>query len=59
MDRVYGSQYHVCLSVHGGLMTLGRRDCSRAWEVVVIAWRERGGHRDSHQWRHLEAELQK
>jgi hypothetical protein len=41
MNRVYGSQDHGWLSVHGGLMTMGRRDSSRAQEVVVIAQRER------------------
>jgi hypothetical protein len=37
MDWVYGSQDHNSLSIHGGLTTMGRRDCSRAREVVVIA----------------------
>jgi hypothetical protein len=41
MDQVYGSRDHGCLSVHGGLATMGWRDCSRAQEVVVIAQRER------------------
>jgi hypothetical protein len=41
MDRVYESRDHGCLSVHGGLVTLGRRDRFRAREVIVIAWRER------------------
>jgi hypothetical protein len=58
MDRVYGSQYHSWLSVHGGLTTMGagrplrgsgaRRDSSE---------REREVHQGSHQWRHLEVEL--
>jgi hypothetical protein len=44
-------------------MTMGRHSRSGAREVVVIALRERervrGGCRDSHQWRHLEMELQR
>jgi hypothetical protein len=61
MDRVYGSRDHGWLSVHGGLMTMERCGRSRAREVVVIAQRERegGGRQGSHQWRHLEAELQR
>jgi hypothetical protein len=59
MNRVYGSRDHDWLLVHGGLATMGRRGCSRAQEVVVIARRERerGGRRGSHQWLHLAAEL--
>jgi hypothetical protein len=41
IDRVYGSRDHDCLSVHGGLTTMGRRGCSGAREVVVIAQKER------------------
>jgi hypothetical protein len=41
MDQVYGSRGHGWLSVHGGLMSMGRRCRSRAREVVVIAQRER------------------
>jgi hypothetical protein len=41
MDQVYGSQDHGWLLVHGGLMTMGQRDRSEAWEVIVIAQRER------------------
>jgi hypothetical protein len=41
MDRVYGSQDHGWLSVHCGLTTMGRRDRSGAWEIIVIAQRER------------------
>jgi hypothetical protein len=41
MDRVYESRDHNWLSVHGGLMTIGRRDRSGAREVVVVARRER------------------
>jgi hypothetical protein len=58
MDRVYGLRDHDWLAVHGGLTTMGwcglsgarggRRDSSK---------KEREGHRGSHQWRHLEAEL--
>jgi hypothetical protein len=54
MDQVYGSRDHGCLSIHGGLATMGQRDRSGAREVVVIAQRERerergGGHQSSHQ----------
>jgi hypothetical protein len=41
MDRVYGSRDHDCLSVRGGLATMGQGGCSRAQKVVVIAERER------------------
>jgi hypothetical protein len=59
MDRVYELRDHDWLSVHGGLATMGRRGLYGAREVVVIAQRkrERGGHRGSHQWRHLKVEL--
>jgi hypothetical protein len=56
MDRVYGSRDYNWLSVHGGLTTMGRHDRSGAREIVVI---EREGHQSSHQWRQLEAELQR
>jgi hypothetical protein len=63
MDRVYGSQDHDCLSVHGELVTMGQHGYSGAREVIVIAQRERererGGRRGYHQWRHLEAELRR
>jgi hypothetical protein len=49
MDRVYGSRDYGCLSVHGGLVTMWRRGCSGAQEMIVIAQRERGGRRGSHQ----------
>jgi hypothetical protein len=57
MDRVYESRDHDCFSVHGGLTTMGHRGRSGAQEFVMIARRERGGHRGSHRWRHLEVEL--
>jgi hypothetical protein len=41
MDWVYRSRDHGWLLVHGGLATMERRDRSGAWEVIVIAWRER------------------
>jgi hypothetical protein len=41
MDQVYGSWDNDWLSVHGELTTMGRRNHSRAWEVVVMAQRER------------------
>jgi hypothetical protein len=41
IDRFYGSRDHGWLSIHGGLVTMGRRDCSGAREVIVIAQRER------------------
>jgi hypothetical protein len=41
MCRVYGSRDHGWLSVHGGLTTMGRPGRSRAWEVIVIAQRDR------------------
>jgi hypothetical protein len=41
MGRVYGSRDHGWLSVHGGLTTMGRPGRSGAWEVIVIARRER------------------
>jgi hypothetical protein len=41
MDRVYESQYHDWLSVHGGLAIMEQHGRSRAWEVIVIARRER------------------
>jgi hypothetical protein len=43
MYRVYGSRDHGWLSVHGGLMTMGRRGRSRAREFVVIAQRRSSG----------------
>jgi hypothetical protein len=46
MNRVYGSRDHDWLLVHGGLATMGRRGCSRAQEVVVIARRERERERE-------------
>jgi hypothetical protein len=61
MDWIYGSRDHGWLSVHGGLVTMGRRsplglggrrDC-------LEREREKGGHQNSHQWRHLEVELQR
>jgi hypothetical protein len=50
MDQIYGSRGHGWLSVHGGLMSMGRHCRSRAREVVMIAQRERerGGHWGSH-----------
>jgi hypothetical protein len=42
MDRVYVSRDHGWLSNHGGLTTMGWRGSSRAREVIVTAWRERG-----------------
>jgi hypothetical protein len=39
--KSHGSRDHSWLSVHGGLMTMGRRGRSGAWEVIVIARRER------------------
>jgi hypothetical protein len=63
MDQVDGSQDHSWLLVHGGLVTMGQRDRSGARKVIMIAQRERererGGHRGSHQWRNLEAELRR
>jgi hypothetical protein len=56
MDRVYGSRDHGWLSVHGGLMTMGRCGRSGAREVVVIARGEGGGLQGYEQWHHLEAE---
>jgi hypothetical protein len=41
MNRVYGSQDHVWLSVYGGLVTMGLHGRSEAREVIVIAQRER------------------
>jgi hypothetical protein len=41
MDRVYGSRDHGWLSIHGGLMTMGRCSRSGARVVVVVAQRER------------------
>jgi hypothetical protein len=41
MDRVYGSRDHDWLSIHGGLMTMGRCSRSGARVVVVVAQRER------------------
>jgi hypothetical protein len=59
MDRLYGSWDHGWLSVHGGLVTMGRRGRFKAQEIIVIAQREgeRGGHQSSHQWRRLEAKM--
>jgi hypothetical protein len=37
MDRTCGSLDHGWLSVHGELVTMGRRNCSRAREVIVVA----------------------
>jgi hypothetical protein len=36
MDQVYGSQDHDWLSVHGRLVTMGRRGRSRAWDVIGV-----------------------
>jgi hypothetical protein len=57
MNRVYESR----LSIHSGLMTMGRHGRSRAREVVVIPQRERerGGHHSSHQLRYSEKELRR
>jgi hypothetical protein len=41
MDQVYGSPDHDWLSVDGGFAAMGRRGRFGAWEVVVIAQRER------------------
>jgi hypothetical protein len=41
MDEIYGSRDFCCLSIHGGLMTIGQRGRSGGWEVVMIARRER------------------
>jgi hypothetical protein len=41
IDQVYGSRDHGWLSVHGGLVTMGRCGCSGAQKVIVTAWRER------------------
>jgi hypothetical protein len=41
MNRVYGSRDHGWLLVHGGLVTMRRRDRSRAREVVKVSKRER------------------
>jgi hypothetical protein len=41
MDQLYGSRDRGWLSVHGGFATMGRRDHSRALEVIVIAQRKR------------------
>jgi hypothetical protein len=46
MDRVYGSQDHDCLSVHGELVTMGQHGYSGAREVIVIAQRERERERE-------------
>jgi hypothetical protein len=46
IDQVYGSLDHDWLSVHGGLVTLGHHDHSRAQDVVVIARRERERERE-------------
>jgi hypothetical protein len=59
MDWVYGSRNHGWLSVHGGLVTMGRRGRSEAQEVIVIAPRERGGCWGSYQLCHLKTELQR
>jgi hypothetical protein len=56
---VYRLRDHDWLSVHGGLATMGRGGHSEAQEVIMIAQRERGGCQGSHQWRHLEVELQR
>jgi hypothetical protein len=59
MDLVYGSRDHNWLSIHSGLVTMGRRSRSGARKIIATAWRERqrGGRWSSHQWCHLEAEL--
>jgi hypothetical protein len=53
MGRIYGSQDHEWLSVHGGLVIIGRGDYSGAKKVIMIAQRERererGGRQGSHQ----------
>jgi hypothetical protein len=41
MDQVYGSPNHEWLSVHSGLVTMGRHGRSGARDIVVIAQRER------------------
>jgi hypothetical protein len=41
MDQVYGSRDHGCLSVHGGLTTMGQHGHSGVREVIVIAQRGR------------------
>jgi hypothetical protein len=41
MDRVYESRDHGWLSIHGGLVTIGRHGRSGAQKVVVIARRGR------------------
>jgi hypothetical protein len=41
IDQVYGSRDHGWLSVHGGLVTMGRCGCSGAQKVIVTTWRER------------------
>jgi hypothetical protein len=40
---------------------MGQCDHSMAWEVIMIAQRERerGGHQGCHQWHHLETELRR
>jgi hypothetical protein len=40
-DRVYGLRDHGWLSVHGGLMTMGRHGRSGVQEIIMIARRER------------------
>jgi hypothetical protein len=50
MDQIYRSRPlrdYGWLSIHGGLTTMGRRERSRArgGGGIVIAWREREGHR--------------
>jgi hypothetical protein len=61
MDWIYGSRDHNWLLVHGGLTTMVWRGHSRAREVIMLAQGERGGGdpQGSHQWCHLEAELQR
>jgi hypothetical protein len=41
MNYVYVSRDHGWLSVHDGLVTMGQHGHSGAWEVIVIARRER------------------
>jgi hypothetical protein len=46
MDRAYGSWDHGWLLLHGGLMTMGRRDRFQAQEVIMIVQRERERERE-------------
>jgi hypothetical protein len=45
-DRVYGLRDHGWLSVHGGLMTMGRHGRSGVQEIIMIARRERERERE-------------